>query len=325
MVAPSLSIRSGAAFHSPLHLAYIHVRSLSSNNGKGGPFGWWSDDSNSDDSDHSKNSKNSKNSEKSNNSENSKNSENAKSESLDGDGNDVDSGASEGEGEFSSKKRRRKSRGSSLLRSRRNNGGASGISFTSESSGNGKDEAVESNASTGDAASLDPNRGQLVYSKAPFLPEVLVVPYKHRPVFPPYTVPMQITQEPLIEALETVRTSATPYVALFLEKDLSEQEQNAASSPPVTVDSLYDIGTFAQVLKVQENKPAHGPADREREERVKSWTVMMRVHRRVQLLDILDAGPPITAKIEHLSEKPVEFYNQVGLMHDGFPALFPRS
>ena len=261
------------------------MRGLCSTSGKGGPFGWWSDDSGDDES--------------------SKKNE--------------DPGADGDENEKSNKRRKRKSRGSSLLRTRRS-GATSGISFNSSdpvaSDEDVEDESVEdggsaSSSSSGSSSSLNPDasKGQLVYSKAPFLPEVLLVPFKNRPIFPPYTVPMQITQEPLIDALETVRTSATPYVALFLEKDLTEEEQDAVVRPPVTADAFHEIGTFAQVLKVQENKQM----ETDGEQKTKSWTVMLRVHRRVQLLDVVEAGPPITAKIEHLSEKPVEFYNQVSV------------
>mmetsp|Transcript_15778 Transcript_15778/g.17813 ORF Transcript_15778/g.17813 Transcript_15778/m.17813 type:complete len:1051 (+) Transcript_15778:210-3362(+) len=197
---------------------------------------------------------------------------------------------------------------------------------------NGKDAMSNASGNTSLAKlnnQIDSIRAQYV----PYLPEVLLVPHNDRPLFPGlnYVSSFEFSgaQKALFDALSEIKASDKPYIGLFKEKDLDEEDQNSAYPPSLNRDSFHDVGVLAEIIDLRSIQDDNAQVDFqtpytkveviddtvEKEETVKDslengFRVFLKAHRRIGLDDIIENGPPLRAKIDHIDEPDRRNYDQ---------------
>jgi len=237
---------------------------------------------------------------------------------------------------------------SSLLRRR---GGQRRI-FGENSNNNNKDEnnaAVKNNNTinvtanaanaprTGrnDIAAVNNAINQIMARHIPYPPEVVLVPHNERPMFPGINIEKYFqfpaSQKGLYDALVEAKASDRPYVGLFKEKDLDEEEQNAVYSPSIEKESFHDIGVLAEIIDVRSEdefaamgeiplyehnsvpsniqNTAEIETDFDSDSIENGFRVILKAHRRIRLQDVLEIGPPTKIKIAHIDEPDARKYD----------------
>jgi len=183
----------------------------------------------------------------------------------------------------------------------------------------------------------------LALQGAPRHPTILALPLDRKPLFPGLLHPIQITDRKVYQALVRARASGNPYIGLFLRKydvaardfvDVLPSEQIASMS------EVHEIGTFAQILQMENFGPAmlassdshpieesneeeqyenpmfnsigsgNSPARIMKELKEESWTIVVKAHRRIQIEEIINPGPPPLVKVRHLNNPPLTSYDQ---------------
>jgi len=117
---------------------------------------------------------------------------------------------------------------------------------------------------------------------APRFPHSLVLPIVSRPLFPGLLTSVTVSDPSTMQALSELheKDEAATYLSCFLRKE-------SATVPEIitNVSDIYTTGTFCQVQKLGE------PGD--------NMTLTLLAHRRVDLQQVDDLGPPVQASISH--------------------------
>ena len=201
-------------------------------------------------------------------------------------------------------------------------GAASGCEwryFSSEDGGVGGGGGDGSDSSDGDNSNS--KKGGLpimvpsrigVGDEAPRMPHVLALPLLNRPLFPGVLTSVTLTEPATIDALENLQTSnQSAYISVFLRKKHSTgvSEGGVLFPTPEVIESpdeIYSVGTFAQIHQLKRGvgslKPgrSHDPESSSgNEDEGSAASILLRAHRRVDLVSVDEIGPPIDVTISH--------------------------
>ena len=221
---------------------------------------------------------------------------------------------------------------SSLGRRRHNDGWRS---FSSSSDSQGDDENDNNNSSNNNRKA--PALSIIVPTKigsgdeAPRMPHVLALPVLNRPLFPGVFTSVTLTEPATIDALEHLQktNNTNAYISVFLRKKshfgaaaaaasggVTEGGVHLPTAPEVIVDpdEIYKVGTFAQIHQIKRGVGSlkgvraaalgggtEDTASSDDDEGAGSGAalVLLRAHRRVDLVSVDEIGPPIDVTISH--------------------------
>ena len=130
---------------------------------------------------------------------------------------------------------------------------------------------------------------------APRFPRVVALPTT-RPLFPGFVHPMTLTDAATIEAVLKGRDEGTPYVGMFLQRDVVDSphgDGDADASLLLDSTQLHSVGTFAQVLPNVTETMA-------------GTQVLLLAHRRLEITTPAFGGPPLHVDVNHLSPEPYD-------------------
>lgn len=133
-----------------------------------------------------------------------------------------------------------------------------------------------------------------VGEKAPRPGQLLALPVR-RPIFPWFIAHIATKDPAMIKALQSIRKSRTPYVALFCEKRAEEPHEDVSVTAQ-PADALMQVGTMASLQSLMEI-PDGG---------VGAWFL---AHRRVQWLEQVSepqTGLPPMVAVKHIDRAPGE-------------------
>ena len=121
--------------------------------------------------------------------------------------------------------------------------------------------------------------------------QLLALPIARRPVFPGFMSPLVINDEALVQALTIVKSTARPYVGLFLVKDSNVDLANDKFTLTNPAD-VHSIGVLAHIQQLE-----IGPA---------GAIAMVMAHRRIRITGVVgENAPPLIVRVDHLSQPPI--------------------
>jgi len=155
--------------------------------------------------------------------------------------------------------------------------------------------------------------------EAPRMPHVLALPVLNRPLFPGVVTSVTLTEPATIDALENLqKDNQNAYISVFLRKKqfagVSEGGVLLPATPEVIADpdEIYRVGTFAQIHQLKRGvgslkgtraammgNTGMDETDPSEEEGGSAASVLLRAHRRVDLVSVDELGPPIDVTISH--------------------------
>eukprot|EP00980_Cylindrotheca_fusiformis_P024378 scaffold11809_cov128-Cylindrotheca_fusiformis.AAC.17 len=142
--------------------------------------------------------------------------------------------------------------------------------------------------------------------EAPRMPHVLALPVLNRPLFPGVFTSVTLTEPATIDALESFQHhQRNGYISVFLRKNNPTGVSEGGvllPTPEVITDpsDLCDVGTFAQITRLNRNLSSAGMKDKSGDEiENSSATLLLLAHRRVDLVSVDEVGPPIDVTISH--------------------------
>lgn len=147
--------------------------------------------------------------------------------------------------------------------------------------------------------------------EAPRMPHVLALPVVNRPLFPGVITTVTLTEPATIDALENLqKDNQNAYISVFLRKKHSTGVSEGGvllQTPEVIVnpEELYNVGTFAQIHQVRRGVGSLKPLRNEDGEDSSddnpgsAASILLRAHRRVDLVSVDEIGPPIDVTISH--------------------------
>ena len=144
--------------------------------------------------------------------------------------------------------------------------------------------AAESSA-TGEKSIALPQIGD----NSPKLTDLYGVPITRRPVFPGLMSAVMIRDEKTASALMKSHESGMSYLSVFLRRDV----KGAVVEVPElisSVDQIYNVGTFVHIQNMIRTDIG--------------LQLLLMGHRRINLEEITNFGPPLSVKVEHW-QKPV--------------------
>jgi Lon-like ATP-dependent protease len=150
--------------------------------------------------------------------------------------------------------------------------------------------------------------------EAPRMPHVLALPVLNRPLFPGVVTSVTLTEPATIDALENLqKDNQNAYISVFLRKKHYTGVSEGGvllTTPEVIVDpeEIYKVGTFAQIHQLKRGvgslkgaRAAMGgeSEDSSDDEGGSAASLLLRAHRRVDLVSVDEIGPPIDVTISH--------------------------
>mmetsp|Transcript_3317 Transcript_3317/g.4795 ORF Transcript_3317/g.4795 Transcript_3317/m.4795 type:complete len:1045 (+) Transcript_3317:874-4008(+) len=184
---------------------------------------------------------------------------------------------------------------------------------------------------------------------APRQPNVLALPLERRPLFPGLMHPIQITDRHVYETLVRARAAGNTYIGLFLRKPNNNNvpSEGLVNSDVITdLSEIYNVGTFCQILQVETipnilTDSAKGASNdtgfqdqevqQEKQQlrkqlfddkelsldgqtggddaKMESWTLIVKAHRRIQIEEMVEKGPPPLVKVRHITEFPLHTFD----------------
>jgi Lon-like ATP-dependent protease len=153
-----------------------------------------------------------------------------------------------------------------------------------------------------------------VGDEAPRMPHVLALPVLNRPLFPGVVTSVTLTEPATIDALENLqKDNQDAYISVFLRKKHATGVSEGGvllPTPEVIIDpdELYSVGTFAQIhqlrrgvgsLKPGSQMSEEGESKSDNGEEGSAASILLRGHRRVDLVSVDEIGPPIDVTISH--------------------------
>ncbi|KAA1477173.1 ATP-dependent protease La [Dentipellis sp. KUC8613] len=130
-------------------------------------------------------------------------------------------------------------------------------------------------------------------------PQVLALPIARRPLFPGFYKAVVVRNPQVVAAIKDMMKRGQPYLGAFLLKD-----EQADSDVITDVNSVHDVGVFAQITSVFAANSGPGGKEDDKEE---GLTAVLYPHRRIKITDLVKAGgqQPSTVAVENVEEKPV--------------------
>lgn len=182
-----------------------------------------------------------------------------------------------------------------------------------------KENTTETDSDSSQESDSGPDFATVVPSKLPFgetaprFPHSTALPLVSRPLFPGLVTSMTLTDKATISALDKLyKQQDTAYVSCFLRakhsKGVTDDTGVILPTPEVITDpsELYKVGTFAQIQRltkgVENPKPTDFKSDSDSEDEKdlnSAATLILLAHRRIDLDQIDEVGPPIQAQIKH--------------------------
>eukprot|EP00596_Hydrurales_sp_CCMP1899_P000283 CAMPEP_0119035724 /NCGR_PEP_ID=MMETSP1177-20130426/2932_1 /TAXON_ID=2985 /ORGANISM="Ochromonas sp, Strain CCMP1899" /LENGTH=950 /DNA_ID=CAMNT_0006994419 /DNA_START=142 /DNA_END=2994 /DNA_ORIENTATION=- len=118
---------------------------------------------------------------------------------------------------------------------------------------------------------------------SPKLNNLIGIPLSRRPIFPGFLQGVMVKDEKTIEAILRSHDSGVSYLSTFLRTD----KDTIIESPELisSLDQIHKVGTFVQI-----------------QQHIKTETglqLLLVGHRRVNLNEVTDFGPPLSVKVDH--------------------------
>ncbi|KAF8699296.1 Lon protease -like protein, mitochondrial, partial [Rhizoctonia solani] len=132
-------------------------------------------------------------------------------------------------------------------------------------------------------------------------PQVLALPITRRPLFPGFYKAVVVRNPAVVSAIKEMMKRGQPYLGAFLLKD-----ENADSDIITDIDSVHQVGVFAQITSVfPASKGDTAGKDEGQEE---SLTAVLYPHRRIRITDLITpaAESVSTATIEEVPPETTE-------------------
>jgi Lon-like ATP-dependent protease len=167
----------------------------------------------------------------------------------------------------------------------------------SSSSGDGSDDSSASSPPGSDSpASSDPPppTSALTKQSVPEIyPQVLALPITRRPLFPGFYKAVVVRNPAVVAAIKEMMKRGQPYLGAFLLKD-----ENADSDIITDIDSVHQVGVFAQITSVFPASKGDSAGKEDGQE--ESLTAVLYPHRRIRITDL------ITPPGEHVSSATIQ-------------------
>ena len=152
--------------------------------------------------------------------------------------------------------------------------------------GNDPSEATPSdNSTSGNKSIALPQIGD----NSPKLTDLYGIPITRKPIFPGLMSAVMIRDEKTSAAIMKSHESGMSYLSVFLRRDV----KGAVVEVPeliTSVDQIYNVGTFVQIQNMIRTDIG--------------LQLLLMGHRRVNLSEITNYGPPMSVKVEHW-QKPI--------------------
>ncbi|KAF7794755.1 hypothetical protein EIP86_005893 [Pleurotus ostreatoroseus] len=134
-------------------------------------------------------------------------------------------------------------------------------------------------------------------------PEVLALPIARRPLFPGFYKAVVVRNPAVVAAIKEMMRRGQPYLGAFLLKD-----EHADSDVITDINSVHQVGVFAQVTSVF---AANTPGGKEGAEQEEGLTAVLYPHRRIKITELVRAGKAAsTVKVEPTDEAQPEVQQQ---------------
>lgn len=137
------------------------------------------------------------------------------------------------------------------------------------------------------------------------MPHVLALPVVNRPLFPGVVTSVTLTEPATIDALENLqKDNHNAYISVFLRRKHATGVSEGGVLMPaheVITDpaELYSVGTFAQIHQLRRGVGSLKPGQSDNGEEGSAASILLRGHRRVDLVSVDEIGPPIDVTISH--------------------------
>lgn len=130
-------------------------------------------------------------------------------------------------------------------------------------------------------------------------PEVLALPIARRPLFPGFYKAVVVRNPAVVAAIKEMMRRGQPYLGAFLLKD-----EHADSDVITDINSVHQVGVFAQITSVFAANTGPGGKDGDQEE---GLTAVLYPHRRIKITELVKAGQSAsTVKVEPTEEAQPE-------------------
>ena len=124
-------------------------------------------------------------------------------------------------------------------------------------------------------------------------PQVLALPIARRPLFPGFYKAVVVRNPGVVAAIKEMMKRGQPYLGAFLLKD-----QNADSDVITDINSVHEVGVFAQITSVF---AAVGRGEDDQEE---GLTAVLYPHRRIKITELVKAGSAKTPEDQPQTVEP---------------------
>ncbi|KAG9104221.1 ATP-dependent Lon protease pim1 [Ceratobasidium sp. 370] len=190
----------------------------------------------------------------------------------------------------------------------------SSSSSGSSSSGDGSDDSSSSAPPGSDPPSSSdpptPTSALTKQSVPEVYPQVLALPITRRPLFPGFYKAVVVRNPAVVAAIKEMMKRGQPYLGAFLLKD-----ENADSDIITDIDSVHQVGVFAQITSVF---PAtKGDSTGREDGQEESLTAVLYPHRRIRITNLFTptAEPISSATIQEVSEEATETVDPEAAKH----------
>lgn len=135
----------------------------------------------------------------------------------------------------------------------------------------------------------------------PRAPTALSLALNHRPIFPGLLQPVRIREKEVVQALNKLKRSGSPYIGVFFRPKAREKlaedplGSSARSSIIKDLEDVSPIGTLAQVLSMLPLASGDGE--------VHEVQAFLMGHRRIEAKKLTSKDPVSIIEIEHFDEK----------------------
>ncbi|KAG9102441.1 ATP-dependent Lon protease pim1 [Ceratobasidium sp. UAMH 11750] len=132
-------------------------------------------------------------------------------------------------------------------------------------------------------------------------PQVLALPITRRPLFPGFYKAVVVRNPAVVAAIKEMMKRGQPYLGAFLLKD-----ENADSDIITDIDSVHQVGVFAQITSVFPATKGESTGKEDGQE--ESLTAVLYPHRRIRITNLFTpaAEPISSATAQEVSEEVTE-------------------
>ncbi|KAG9128075.1 ATP-dependent Lon protease pim1 [Ceratobasidium sp. 392] len=175
----------------------------------------------------------------------------------------------------------------------------------SSSSGDSSDGSSSSGSAGSDSPSSSdpptPTSALTKQSVPEVYPQVLALPITRRPLFPGFYKAVVVRNPAVVSAIKEMMKRGQPYLGAFLLKD-----ENADSDIITDIDSVHQVGVFAQITSVFPATKAESGGKEDGQE--ESLTAVLYPHRRIRITNLFTpaAEPISSATVQEVSEEATE-------------------